>query len=383
MNDRIYWDLFNSYQTLYEHTETESEDYESDELVEFDEEIDYFDDVVEYLIYEGYASDYDSASVIMANMGESWRNDILFSLDEARKATDNMTKEQITSRIQELRNQQRPLERNLTPENTSKLKAIVQELKRLRAASENLGSITGKSSDKPPKAESDDSDTPEERADYRRQMRQIRGRGESGSGQGSSSTERKKPSGESKPNVVQSRALDALLADIRSDAPSKAKSKPHPTRIDTKVDEPDEEADKESDAIRAKREKELAAQKAARRAARTGRGSTLQSNRMNLPEPGGRETREQRRRGQIADVMSSRAGGSDQATTYVNRDGERVRLNALGGTERNYGGSGRRAVRGTYQGGSSGASTTSPTPAGSTVDPERRRLRGTGSKPKS
>ena len=48
----------------------------------FNEEVDIFDYLLEYLIAEGYADTNDSAIAIMANMSEEWKEEIL---DEANK----------------------------------------------------------------------------------------------------------------------------------------------------------------------------------------------------------------------------------------------------------------------------------------------------------
>jgi hypothetical protein len=46
---------------------------------------DYFDYVLEYLVSEGFADTNENALVIMANMSEEWREEILGQLDEAQK----------------------------------------------------------------------------------------------------------------------------------------------------------------------------------------------------------------------------------------------------------------------------------------------------------
>lgn len=86
------------------------------------------------------------------------------------------------------------------------------------------------------------------------------------------------------------------------------------------------------------------------------------------------ETRAQRRAGAASDEL---VGGMDP--TYYNRaTGQRERIKAAGPTDVNYGGRGRKRVTGTYQQGATGSGERGATPAGSTVDPTRRRLRGTG-----
>jgi hypothetical protein len=113
-------------------------------------------------------------------------------------------------------------------------------------------------------------------------------------------------------------------------------------------------------------------------AARAGR-SQLQSHQYT---PSTRETAEQKRRSKLGDVAAGSAGGSKQATTYITSSGERKTLNALGGTETNYGGRGRARITARYQQGATGAGERSPTPAGGTIDPERKRTMGRGSRPR-
>jgi hypothetical protein len=86
------------------------------------------------------------------------------------------------------------------------------------------------------------------------------------------------------------------------------------------------------------------------------------------------ETRAQSRASQMGDEL---VGGL--SPTYYNREtGRREPIKAVGATEKNYGGRGRQRITGRYQQGATGSGTDSPTPAGSTIDPTRRRLRGTG-----
>lgn len=51
----------------------------------FEESVDAFDYILEHLVAEGYADTNENALVIMANMSEEWREEILTDLDEAQK----------------------------------------------------------------------------------------------------------------------------------------------------------------------------------------------------------------------------------------------------------------------------------------------------------
>jgi hypothetical protein len=59
----------------------------------YNEEVDLYDIVSEYLISEGFCDSYEDASVIMANMSEEWRNSIL---DEAVKGSERSIADRIT-----------------------------------------------------------------------------------------------------------------------------------------------------------------------------------------------------------------------------------------------------------------------------------------------
>jgi hypothetical protein len=86
------------------------------------------------------------------------------------------------------------------------------------------------------------------------------------------------------------------------------------------------------------------------------------------------ETRAQSRASRMGDEL---VGG--MAPTYYNREtGKREPIKAVGSTEQNYGGRGSKRVTARYQQGATGSGTQGPTPAGSTIDPTRRRLRGIG-----
>lgn len=103
-------------------------------------------------------------------------------------------------------------------------------------------------------------------------------------------------------------------------------------------------------------------------------GSTPQT-----PKSGERAAPLRQTRAQIdAERASDKLVGHMDPTYYNRETGRRERINAAGPTEVNYGGRGSKRVTGTYQQGSTGSSTKGATPAGSTIDPSRRRLRGTG-----
>lgn len=108
----------------------------------------------------------------------------------------------------------------------------------------------------------------------------------------------------------------------------------------------------------------------------TRHGQTPQSTSMNVA-PVSTRTSSQRRAAAAADAV---VGNMDP--TYYDKEGRKQKLTSQGETETNYGGRGRKRVTATYQGASSGSGTTSPTPPGSTVDPERRkRASGQGRRP--
>lgn len=86
------------------------------------------------------------------------------------------------------------------------------------------------------------------------------------------------------------------------------------------------------------------------------------------------ETSKQRRASKAGDELV----GNMDPTYYDRSTGQREKLKAVGATEVNYGGRGRARITGRYQQGSTGSGEQGTTPAGSTIDPTRRRLRGTG-----
>ena len=103
-------------------------------------------------------------------------------------------------------------------------------------------------------------------------------------------------------------------------------------------------------------------------------GSTPQT-----PKSGERAAPVRQTRAQIeAERESDKLVGHMDPTYYNRETGRRERIKAAGETETNYGGRGSKRVTASYQQGSTGSGTRGATPAGSTIDPSRRRLRGTG-----
>lgn len=81
LEDLIYEGYAETYDDALELIESISE-YEFEDLVESyieenTEAYDFYDDIMEHLIENGYADDEDSATIIMANMSEEWRAEIL------------------------------------------------------------------------------------------------------------------------------------------------------------------------------------------------------------------------------------------------------------------------------------------------------------------
>ena len=80
--------------------------YDQEEVL--DESIDIFNYMMEYLISEGYADTNENALVIMANMSEEWREDILTEVsqkefdDGMRKAAEKMPSDVRTPSREEL-----------------------------------------------------------------------------------------------------------------------------------------------------------------------------------------------------------------------------------------------------------------------------------------
>jgi hypothetical protein len=290
-------------------------------VVDSVEVVDTFDYILEHLLDEGYADDYDSACVIMASMGDSWRTSIL---DEALKKTDTMNLSDTSSKISELTKRQKDLQSQFTSLTSKKqdtsavakqMKSVMDQIKSLRSSGSQLRqiqNIAGNKPGTPMRAREKDDSTPEEKEDYRSAMRTIRGR------------------------------------DAKEKSP----------------------VEKREDSLKLRQ-----------------RGTAAASGRPQLkPDqyvPSTRETSEQKRRSKMGDVAAGSAGGSKQATTYVNASGERKTLNALGDTETNYGGRGRMRVTNRYQQGATGAGEKGSTPAGSTIDPDRKRTTGLGSRPRS
>lgn len=70
-------DILEAYDFIIEMNETDVQDVVESYLVEETEIVDVYDIVLEHLISEGFADTEESATVIMANMSEEWRNQIL------------------------------------------------------------------------------------------------------------------------------------------------------------------------------------------------------------------------------------------------------------------------------------------------------------------
>jgi hypothetical protein len=64
----------------------------------YNEELDLYDIVSEYLVTEGFCDSYEDADVIMANMSEEWRESIMEEvLDESRQPISRASREQISN----------------------------------------------------------------------------------------------------------------------------------------------------------------------------------------------------------------------------------------------------------------------------------------------
>lgn len=179
-------------------------------------------------------------------------------------------------------------------------------------------------------------------------------------------------------NASGARSSLASIQDVSSATISAPKQK---KVTDSEKMTPDERAAFRSTSLRSsstspERKAELRASIAAgaEKARKARYGSTPQTPGSGEKAAPGRETRQQQRATKMSDEL---VGGQDP--TYYNREtGRRERIKAAGETETNYGGRGSKRVTASYQQGSTGSGTRGATPAGSTIDPSRRRLRGTG-----
>lgn len=70
-------DILEAYDFIIEMNETDVQEVVESYLVEETETVDLYDVVLEHLLDEGFAESVESAEVIMANMSEEWRNEIL------------------------------------------------------------------------------------------------------------------------------------------------------------------------------------------------------------------------------------------------------------------------------------------------------------------
>lgn len=267
------------------------------------------DNIIEYILDEGYADSEEDAAIILNTMSDYWFESIL----EASDAYRDKNVSQLSSDLSGLRAKQRQLQNKLiaNPNDTvtkNSLSQLIKQIKNASGARSSLTSIQGVDSSNisAPKQKSvSDSEkmSPEERAAFR-------------------------------------------STSVRSSTSSPEKSA----------------------ALRAS----IAA--GAEKARKARYGSTPQTPSSGEKAAPGRETRQQQRASKMSDEL---VGGKDP--TYYNREtGRREPIKAVGSTEVNYGGRGSKRVTGRYQQGATGSGTQSPTPAGSTIDPTRRRLRGTG-----
>lgn len=118
MNSRIYWELSQAYNNLYENNH-----------------------IIDYLIDGGFASSVDGARVIAENMGADWYNFIV----EGLKKTDTSKPSEMSARIQELDVEIRKLKElskrpgGLSPEQQIKLAKLSKEQSTLRTAVTQAG----------------------------------------------------------------------------------------------------------------------------------------------------------------------------------------------------------------------------------------------------
>lgn len=99
--------LCEAYQNVYQVEEVEDS--------HIDEEIDLYDVILNHLLDEGYCDDVESAEIIMANMSEEWRNEILEALD----ATDIKNREEVEKELRAYR--------TATPEQKKHIMARINE----------------------------------------------------------------------------------------------------------------------------------------------------------------------------------------------------------------------------------------------------------------
>lgn len=119
MNSRIYWELCQTYNNLYEDNH-----------------------VIDYLIDGGYASSVDAARIIAENMGSDWYNFIV----EGRDPKTEKNVSQLSDDLTQLRSEQRAIQQELfrNPGDKrllSKMTDIVSKIQRLTKARGELSSI--------------------------------------------------------------------------------------------------------------------------------------------------------------------------------------------------------------------------------------------------
>jgi len=158
MQERIYFDLSNIYQNLYQLDES------------YDLNKDNFDYIVlDYLISEGYTDNVEKASNIVESMSDDWYNLIIEEKSAAKKVT-------------ELRSQMGVLLKKIDPKNPDK--GVVQQVKQIReriktlethsSGERALSQITG-SNPKPKPDSEEDAPSKEETKEYKAAVRGIIG----------------------------------------------------------------------------------------------------------------------------------------------------------------------------------------------------------------
>lgn len=289
MESKIYWDLCQTYQNLYDINESVEEDYS--------------EVVLEYLLDEGYADDVDQAEVILEYMSDEWLEEILEEISTSEKIA-RLRKERGKS-LEAIQKTKGVTADSPIAKRAAQQTRRIKELETQSAGERAFKELTGGSSKPKTSRENiNDGETEAEREE-RRKIERI-GRADS-------------------PHDVERTA--EIMGRIRSRKPS-------------------------------------------------GHGQTPQSTSMNVA-PVSTRTSRQRAAASAADELVG-----DMDPTFYGPGGKKKKLTSQGETETNHGGRGRNRVPATYQGASSGSGTTSPTPPGSTVDPERRkRASGQGRRP--
>ena len=80
MDPKIFWQLAESYQRGV-YGQVDEEVLSEEETQNFnEEEFDFYDEILNFLVNEGYCNTHKDAEVIMVNMSEEWRNSIISNL---------------------------------------------------------------------------------------------------------------------------------------------------------------------------------------------------------------------------------------------------------------------------------------------------------------